>query len=231
MLSKEASRQALRGLFSRRPVAKLETLFRVLDTNSRMSVFRRLQDLGYHSSYTHTGRYYTLTGIPEFDEHGLWRHEAIGFSRFGTLKATVVHHVEQAVAGCTHEELEALLRVRVFGTLHRLIGAGETRREKIGGIYVYVSAGEERARKQLDARQQQIGLRQTDRAAHRSSLPPDDVVLLVLVEVVHASEGLPAAPVVASRLEVRGEAVTVEQVDRIYAEFQLVPGKKTVEPD
>lgn len=222
MLAKDESQQALRGLFRKRRVANLETLFGALDTRSRMSVFRRLRELGYLSSYTHTGRYYTLADIPEFDEYGLWRHETIGFSRFGTLKATVVHRVEQAEAGCTHGELEALLRVRVFSTLHRLIGASELGREMMGGIYLYVSTNEKQARRQLDARRQQV-----ERETPRSSLPSDEVVLLVLVEALHASEGLPAAPIVAARLEERGKAVAAQQVERIYAEFRLVPGKKT----
>ncbi len=225
MLSKEASQQALRSLFRKRRVANLDGLFGVLDTQSRMSVFRRLRELGYLSSYTHTGRYYTLADIPKFDEHGLWRHEAIGFSRFGTLKATVVHRVEHAEAGCMRGELEALLRVRVFSTLHRLTGAGELGREMIDGTYLYVSTEAERARHQLSARRQQV-----DCKTPRWPLPSDEVVLLVLVEALHASEGLPPAAIVASRLEARGEAVVAEQVERIYAEFGLVPEKKTAVP-
>ncbi len=225
LLSKNASHQALRVLFRKRHVADLEALFGALETRSRMSVFRRLRELGYMSSYTHTGRYYTLADIPDFDEHGLWRHQTIGFSRFGTLKATVVHRVEHAEAGYTHGELEALLRVQVFSTLHRLIGARELGRERIGGPYVSVSSDEERALRQLDARQQQV-VGETP----GSALPSDEVVLLVLVEVLHASEGLPTAPVVAARLVASGEAVTIEHVEQIYAEFQLVPGKKTAAP-
>jgi len=71
-----------------------------------MSVFRRLREIGYLSSYTHTGSYYTLADIPEFDDFGLWRHQAIGFSRFGTLKATVARRAENADTGCTHAELD-----------------------------------------------------------------------------------------------------------------------------
>ncbi|MFH1690418.1 MAG: hypothetical protein ABIE42_09305 [Candidatus Eisenbacteria bacterium] len=224
MLTKDASQQTVRALFRKSRVADLEALFGALDTRSRMSVFRRLREIGYLSSYTHTGRYYTLADIPEFDEHGLWRHEAIGFSRFGTLKATVVNRVERAEAGCMHVELEALLRVRVFSTLHRLIGASELGREMVGGTYLYVSTDDKRARRQLDTRQQQV-----DRETPRSPLPSDEVVLLVLVEALHASEGLPAAPIVASRLEERGEVVTAGQVEQIYAEFRLIPGKKTAE--
>lgn len=221
MLSKEASQRALLDLFRKRYVADLETLFKVLGTRSRMSVFRRLRQLGYLSSYTHTGRYYTLASIPEFDADSLWRHGAIGFSRLGTLRATIIHRVNQAEAGCTHGELEALLRVRVYSTLHRLFSAGELHRERVGGTYLYLSQDDARARQQVEIRQR---LGDTVPA---QSLPPDEVVLLVLVEVLHASKGLAPPTTVASRLEARGEAVLAEQVGRIYEHFGLEVEKKT----
>ena len=223
MLSKDASIQALQNLFRKRLVADIGVLFAALDTHSRMSVFRRLREIGYFSSYTHTGRYYTLADIPEFDDCGLWRHQTIGFSRFGTLKATVAQLVEDADTGCTHADLEALLRLRVYNTLLRLVHAGEVHREAVGGTYVYVSIDEERASRQLDARR-----RQAAQAVRPFHLPPEDVVLLVLVEALHASEGLPAPPVVAARLAARGEEVATEQVKRVYDHFRLEAGKKTV---
>jgi len=52
-------------------------------------VFRKLKQLGYHASYTHRGRFYTLAEIARFDDRGLWSHETVWFSRHGTLVATV----------------------------------------------------------------------------------------------------------------------------------------------
>jgi hypothetical protein len=225
MLTKDSSTQALHDVFGKRFVADLDVLFDALGTRSRMSVFRRLREVGYLSSYTHTGRYYTLADIPEFDDFGLWRHQGIGFSRFGTLKATIARRVEDADTGCTHAELEALLRVRLYNTLLHLVHAGEVHREVVGGRYVYVSVEDERAGRQLDARRQQAA-----EAAQLSRLPPDDVVLLVVVEALHASDGLPAAPVVAARLTARGENVTAAQVAQVYEHFGLEPGKKTAAP-
>jgi len=225
MLPRDASIQALRDLFRKGLVADLDVLFDALGTHSRMSVFRRLKEIGYFSSYTHTGRYYTLADIPEFDDFGLWYHQAIGFSRFGTLKATIVQLVDDADAGCTHAELESLLRLRVYNTLLLLVNAGRVRREAVGGSFVYVSIVEERARRQIDAR-----LQQGAQAARPSHLPPDDVVLLVVVEALHASDGLPAASVVAARLVTRGENVAAAQVEQVYKHFGLEPGKKTVAP-
>ena len=69
----------LRERFQRHPVAELPELCRVLSASGR-TVFRVLGRIGYHTSYNHAGRYYTLEGIPRFDEAGLWFHDDIGFS-------------------------------------------------------------------------------------------------------------------------------------------------------
>src|SRR4030042_1109795 len=102
MLDQVASKKALKGLFRRVSVADLDTLSRTLQTKSRMSIFRRLKDIGYYSSYTHAGGFYTLAHIPQFDEYGLWLHQGIGFSKAGTQKATVLKLVETAPSGCVN---------------------------------------------------------------------------------------------------------------------------------
>lgn len=77
----EADERLIR-LFRRRLVVEVGALFETLGTRSRMTVFRRLKRVGYLTSYTHAGRYYTLLEIPRFDEFGLWFHQQIGFSRW-----------------------------------------------------------------------------------------------------------------------------------------------------
>jgi len=108
MLDKTASTRVLKKLFNRFPVSDLDMLSRTLKTNSRMSIFRRLREIGYFSSYTHAGRYYTLAHIPQFDDYGLWIHQGIGFSRVGTLKATIVELVDRAPSGLAHIELNTM---------------------------------------------------------------------------------------------------------------------------
>ncbi len=221
MLSKDASVSALHRLFRERRVADLDALFHVLDTRSRMSVFRRLRQVGYFSSYTHRGRYYTLADLPEFDEYGLWRYQAIGFSRLGTLKATIAHRVENADAGCIHAELEALLQVQVYNTLLVLVRAEQVRRETVGGTYLYLSVDPDRGARQLVLRREQAA-----QVTQARPLPPRETVLLVLVEALRASEGLAPASVVAKRLVARSAGVSAEQVAHVYAHFGLDPGKK-----
>ena len=88
MLPSKESRKVLLKMFRKKYVVRMDELFPVLDTHSRMSVFRRLKALGYLTSFTDAGRYYTITDIPKFDTFGLWFYQDVGFSRAGTLKST-----------------------------------------------------------------------------------------------------------------------------------------------
>lgn len=63
-------------------------LKRALGTDVDLTVFRKLRDLAYHTSYSHRGRYYTLDKIARFDELGLWSLGSVWFSKHGTLVRT-----------------------------------------------------------------------------------------------------------------------------------------------
>ena len=135
MLSKPDALNALRALFKKKRVAMLSEIFALLSTTSRMTVFRRLRELDYLSSFSHVGRYYTLPRVANFDPQGLWFFEDVGFSRFGNLKQTLVQLVEQSIAGKTHEELEKQLRLRVHNTLLDLVRSGRIAREMFEGVF------------------------------------------------------------------------------------------------
>ena len=152
MLSPHDSRESLSDLFARRRIVDIKLLFDSLRTGSRMSVFRRLSDLGYLTSYSHTGRYYTLVDVPDFDADGLWQYQGVLFSRRGSLKPTVEHLVRSSETGRTHEELHLRLRVRVHNALLYLVRQGRIARATLGTMYLYVSGDSETAAKQMTRR-------------------------------------------------------------------------------
>lgn len=223
MHSTEASRVRLQRLFQTKTVADLGVLRRTLKSKSRMTVFRRLKDVGYLSSYTHAGRYYTLADIPRFDERGLWFCQGVGFSQAGTLKETVVKLVDESDAGQTPGELEQLLRVRVRNTLVTLVQEARIGREPLQRFYVYVTAQSRKAaRRQIAARREQVA-EPTEALAPLSST----TVVEILVAVVQIGQArVPPAEVVAKRLRERGIAVSTRQVLEIFARYGLDPEKK-----
>ena len=222
MLDKVDSTKALKRLFRRFPVADLETLSRTLDTKSRMSIFRRLRDFGYFSSYTHAGRFYTLAHIPQFDEYGLWVHQGIGFSKEGTLKATVLKLVETAPSGFTHTELNHLLRVKVHNTLLSLVREGHIRREHIEQAYLYISTEPAEADEQISQRGMQLA-----ESEKGIDFLPVTTVIEVLIETIHAGKLSVAPKLISKRLEARGCSVTTRQIEQIFTQYGIDTLKKT----
>ncbi len=222
MRPSDQARQALARLFQRHKIAELDQLFTALRPRSRMTVFRRLSTMGYLTSYSHAGRYYTLRDIPDFDQDGLWQHAGVLFARDGTLKKMLVRLVEQADAGRFHRELQGRVRLRVHNTLADLVAQRHLGRAPIGGEYLYVSADRARASAQL-ARRAHLG-RELAPAQKDADLEPA-VVIAVLVEVIHGAVGRVDAHEVATRLGARGVAVTVAQVEAVFQRHGVV--KKT----
>lgn len=212
--------QRIEALFRRKPVADLGEMQRALGTCGR-TVFRVLRPLGYLTSYSHAGRYYTLKQIPEFNAQGLWFYQDVRFSTHGTLRATVEFMVKHAATGHTHEELQAILGLRVHDTLLSLATAGRIGRDHVADLYIYVDPVGDVAAAQLAQRRQQ---RAAASALVAVSAPLDAARIIdVLVAVIHHPRA--TAPQVGVQLRKRGLAVTDAQVVEVFACYAL--GKKT----
>ena len=129
----------LRSLFQRHKIATLAELHEAVSTSAAMTIFRKLKALGYQTSYSHRGKYYTLTDIPEYDDQGLWCYRAVYFSRDGNLLATAQRFVEEARVGFTAGELGGILGVEVKQALLHLYRDQRIGREQICGRYVYLA--------------------------------------------------------------------------------------------
>jgi hypothetical protein len=210
--------KALRGFFKKKRVAMLPDIYALLGTTSRMSAFRRLRELDYLSSFSHVGRYYTLPGVANFDPQGLWFYEEVGFSRFGNLKETVIHLVDQSVAGKTHEELEQQLRLRVHNTLLELVRSGKLTREAFEGVFVYLSRRSDRAQQQLVRRREGVGDSAQD-------VLPDGIVIEVLAEIIRSNRVQIDQSALLSWLTKRGIRISASQLQRLCARLGL---KKTL---
>jgi hypothetical protein len=206
---------ALQKLFRTRPVARLDDLRQALKRQSRTTILHALRAVGYLTSYSHAGRYYTLERIPQFDSKGLWRYRQIGFSSQGTLRATLIHLVETSPAGQTHTELQDLLHLRVHDTLRLLMRARELKRKSFQDTYVYLSTKSRRASQQWTQRQQLAPV------PVAGELHPSRIIA-VLVDVLHHPND--DAHAVSRRLRTLGHPVTPEQVEAVWAHYDL---KKT----
>jgi hypothetical protein len=189
-----------------------------------MTVFRRLSSVGYLSSYSHKGRYYTLSDVPDFDMDGLWQHGGVCFSRDGTLKETVARLVDSADAGLFHRELQLRLHVRVHNTLADLVKRRRIHREPVQGEYLYVGADRKRATVQVAHRRLHDD-ESAKRAGRGVAFIHPSLVIEVLSELIHCSVVRLDAQEVAARLVARGVAVTAAQVEQVFLRHGV--GKKT----
>lgn len=144
--------EAIRQLLRREKIATMPDLKKELGTDVDVTVFRKLRELAYHSSYSHRGKYYTLDDIARFDAIGLWSFRSVWFSKFGTLIRTCEVLVNEAEAGYFSGELEATLHVGVKDALRKLAAEGCIAREKVSGRFLHVSADSATRRQQLRAR-------------------------------------------------------------------------------
>lgn len=145
--------QALKQFFDRHKIATLDQLQEALGNSARCTVFRKLGDLQYLSSYSHRGKYYTLKSIARFTNQGLWSFRSVWFSRFGNLLQTCEAFVHDSDAGYSAAELKNILQVKTKHALTQLVRDGRLQRETFDSIYVYLSAQKEVASRQIEARE------------------------------------------------------------------------------
>jgi hypothetical protein len=145
--------ERLRRLLLDQKIATMPELKAALGTDVDMTVFRKLRELVYHSSYSHRGRYYTLDQIARFDELGLWSFRSVWFSKHGTLLRTCEALVNESDAGYATDELENVLNVGVKDPLRKLALECRIHRQEIAGRFVHFAVDASARGEQLRARQ------------------------------------------------------------------------------
>lgn len=144
--------QELARILTNRRIVTMEELKQRCGTTAERTIFRKLKQLSYCTSYTHGGSFFALNKITDFNEDGLWCHNSVWFSQYGTLRATLEAWVTASDKGFLANELRDALRTNVKETLLRLVNGGQIAREKSAGLYLYCSADPAQRKRQILAR-------------------------------------------------------------------------------
>jgi hypothetical protein len=176
MSVREKPNQRLLSLFREQSCWMIEPLAAEMKY-SIPSVRRFLAEVGYFSSFTHHGSWYTLHSIPRFDGDGVWFFGDIGFSRTGSLTSTLIDLAERSPAGMTAETLGAKLRVRCHSVLVQLCRNGRLQRRKMARSHVYFSVDPSIATVQRRAM-----------AVRKPAELPAEIAVLILVEFIQNPE-------------------------------------------
>jgi hypothetical protein len=94
--------------------------------------------------------------VPRFDKNGLWHYENIFFSRYGNLKATVVHLIHNSPAGLSGRQIGDLVRLSPRSFLHHFRSVTGILRKKDDGIYIYFSDDPDRYKEQVRKRSRML---------------------------------------------------------------------------
>ncbi len=206
--------------FRRRKTMTIEQLRSLLQC-SVPAVRKYLKQWGAVTSYNNNGRYYVLPDVPTFDEHGLWEYKGIRFSRFGTLKETVVHLVNDAPQGLSSAELGTLLGLEPRSFMSHYKALPELKRKKLDGRYVYLSDDE-----QIGARQQEN--REASAAqASLQKISDHDAVLVFADFIKHPETALENR---VNRLQRQGISVDTGKITALL-QFHGLLEKKTDQLD
>ena len=195
----------------------MQRLQKTIQTTSRRTVLRYLNELDYFTSYTHTGQYYTLQEIAQFDEDGFWHYGDIGFSSQGTLMDTLQHVIATSESGKTNSELEKLFRIRVQNSLQKLLKPKKITVMSSGKPALYINPDPSIGRQQIEKRQ---------KVAKKQKLLPW-IVAEVLIACVHTLSISPNMEDIMKWLKKKGSSITKEQVAQVFEEEGLE--KKTLD--
>lgn len=162
--------QPLLDLFERLRAVTMPEMKKALGTDVDVTVFRKLSQLPYRTSYSHRGSFYTLDSIAQFDEQGLWLGRGAWFSRQGTLLDTAEAFVTAAPAGYFADELEASLHVPVKDALRQLVRQRRVHRQSYGRVYFYAASDRSRRQEQWAARQALLEARDPEEEKLRAAI-------------------------------------------------------------
>lgn len=148
--------ESLKGIMRTSKVCTLDEMMTELGTRVRKTMFRKLAELEYQTSYSHHGKYYALKSTCRFNESGLWTFREAWFSVQGTLLETAREFVERSKWGYSVEEMSTALHLSSKQALLTLENRGLVARQKFSGVFVYFSMKDERRRQQVEARQSEF---------------------------------------------------------------------------
>jgi hypothetical protein len=184
------------------------------------SVRRFLAEVGYYSSFSHNGVWYTLRSIPRFGKNGLWFYRDIGFSRAGSLTQTLITLITQSLAGMSAEMLGETLRCRCHGVLVNLWRKGHIQRQKVGRCQVYFAADPHKAERQ----QQALSAQHLTKVQFSA-----EIAVLVLAEFIRSPDS--SFEQLAEKVS-RSKNVTVSsgQIEQLFDQHGLKKTMQTAVP-
>lgn len=145
--------QSIENHFIKKHVLTLQNLSAYFNVSVR-TIQRMITPLGTIRSYDHNGRFFSLEKLASFNSMGIWEYKNIHFSKFGTLKNTLVAIINNSSQGMDASQIKDALGLDTRSFLFQYKDISGIKREKVGSHYVYFSSEPGRFLHQLSNRKQ-----------------------------------------------------------------------------
>jgi hypothetical protein len=196
--------------FRRIKILTIEQLVDLLNS-SVITARRKLKKWRAYTSFNMNGRYYTLPGIAQFDENGIWKYQAILFSKYGNLKHTIVQLIRRSETGLSAKEIAQVVEIPSNSSIFsRLQGVPGIRREKHQGHFVYFCDEPQIYQKQKSATYR----------PEKARLPSDAEAVLILVQYIkHPYIGIEE---LSERVAQQGKVIDRDVIQRFLEHHDLL---------
>lgn len=183
---------------------------------SLITVRRRLREWDTCTSYNKNGRYYTLRSIPTFDKNGIWRYRDIYFSKYGTLKNTVIALAAKSKQGLDHAELSQIIGLNPKCFMARYKELPGLKKERYEKHIIYFSSDPEKYEAQKRNR--------FPPEPSAAELPPDATAIIILVEVIHHPRM--SIDELAAQLQDKGHAIEAGSIAALFKQYRIDKKKR-----
>ncbi len=193
-----------------------------ISTCSEATLRRRIKQIGMLVSYNFNSKFYTLSSMASFNEHGIWDYQGILFSALGSLTKTVKKLIDNSKFGYTPTELSSILHVRVNDLLRVQTDKQYFKRKKVGREYVYYNSDEHVFAIQHKERQLLI-ISSSLKNDTTGILKDKDIVIAILVEIILS--GKLGEEYLQQRLKNKSVNLNVPEIHAVISHYGL---KKTM---
>ena len=183
---------------------------------SQITVHRRLKEWNALTSYNKNGRYYTIRTIPNFDKNGIWQYQDIYFSRYGTLKKTVIALASKSREGMNHAELQEIIGLNPKCFMARFKELPGIKKERYKKYIIYYSGNSEEYEAQKRKRfppEPTVG-----------KLPSDAQAIIILVELIH-HPGMSASELTTG-LQRKGHTIKTGDIAALFKKHGITKKKQ-----
>jgi hypothetical protein len=181
---------------------------------SRNTIFLKLRDHEYVTSYNANKQYFTLREICQFDENGLWNCREARFSKWGGVKKTVIALVEKSHEGMTTGMINSLMHVRTNKQLGELVKEGRIIRKLEGRNQYYFGAKPE-----IQSQQMKRWHQARERKEAQKIALPNETIIQVLVTMINERETDPKR--LKELLHLQGIKIDLRELQLIFTRYGI----------